>query len=299
MIQLADLPVPAVSLDPGGKITAVNSAAGRLLPLVEGMLLQDFVHPDSEVRIIDLLGSPMAATRLHLTGAGNDHFVDVIAAKATADVTNLFLIDASEAVALGRQIQGLQQPGKKLLNQLHTSNTSMMGYTDLIAVMLEEDEPLSGERLAVVQRYLKEISRAQESIDRLLKVARFGKRPDPTIVPLSRRQVVIVDDEPAITELLAELMQSLKHRVSVFADGSAALAFCLKNIDAIDLVIADSRMPGISGHALADSVHQARALLPVVLCAEENITIDPTRQLYHCRKPIDINDLIQMVAELI
>lgn len=67
------------------------------------------------------------------------------------------------------------------------------------------------------------------------------------LVP-ARRTALIVDDEPDIGQLLAEMLQKLGYRIEVKVSGEAAQAV-LKQRD-YDVVLCDLRMPGLDGPGL-------------------------------------------------
>ncbi|MEI6046025.1 MAG: response regulator [Chloroflexota bacterium] len=61
-------------------------------------------------------------------------------------------------------------------------------------------------------------------------------------------KILIVDDEPMIVTLLAEIAVEYDHTVFVALNGNQALEICLKENPA--LVISDIMMPGIDGYEL-------------------------------------------------
>jgi CheY-like chemotaxis protein len=60
-----------------------------------------------------------------------------------------------------------------------------------------------------------------------------------------RRRVLVVDDNPASAETLAEVLEMLGHDVDVAFDGPGALAMARMNPP--DVVICDIGLPGMSG----------------------------------------------------
>ena len=74
--------------------------------------------------------------------------------------------------------------------------------------------------------------------------------------------VLVVDDDPAVRDLLHEYLGDNELRVSVAADGAAMLeAF---DREAIDLVLLDVRLPGENGMRLAARLRE-RARVPIIL----------------------------------
>jgi two-component system OmpR family response regulator len=74
--------------------------------------------------------------------------------------------------------------------------------------------------------------------------------------------ILVVDDDPAVRELLLEYLAANELRVSAVASGAAMLE--LLEREAIDLVLLDLKMPGEDGMQLARALRE-RAGIPIVL----------------------------------
>jgi CheY-like chemotaxis protein len=75
--------------------------------------------------------------------------------------------------------------------------------------------------------------------------------------------VLVVDDEEAVRETLAEMLVSLGHRATVVEGGAEALA--LLEDARFDLVFTDLSMPEMDGIEVAREIRRRRAGLPVVI----------------------------------
>ncbi|MDH4174586.1 MAG: response regulator [Betaproteobacteria bacterium] len=86
-----------------------------------------------------------------------------------------------------------------------------------------------------------------------------------SIVAARRGRILVVDDQRANVEMLAELLRSRGYLVDGCYDGESALAKIAEMKP--DLVISDIRMPGIDGYELTHRLRgdPATELLPVVL----------------------------------
>ena len=75
--------------------------------------------------------------------------------------------------------------------------------------------------------------------------------------------ILHVGDEPAARPGLADAVERAGHR----AIGARSVAEALETLgrDAVDLIIADHRAPGISGHALRDALERAGHDVPLVV----------------------------------
>ena len=66
-------------------------------------------------------------------------------------------------------------------------------------------------------------------------------------VGIPRGRILVVDDEPTVASLIADVLQKDGCRVSTFTDSQAALAQALR--EAFELIICDIRMPGLNAPA--------------------------------------------------
>lgn len=75
--------------------------------------------------------------------------------------------------------------------------------------------------------------------------------------------ILLVDDEPGLREIVAELLRGDGHRVRTVASGAEALD--LLDRERFNLVITDRAMPGMSGDLLAAAVKRRVPTLPVLM----------------------------------
>jgi two-component system response regulator ResD len=79
---------------------------------------------------------------------------------------------------------------------------------------------------------------------------------------LERRRVLVIDDDPNVSEVVATYLRKEGAVVSVEADGEAGLAAALA--DPPDLVVLDLMLPGIDGLEVCRRI-QALAPVPIVM----------------------------------
>lgn len=77
------------------------------------------------------------------------------------------------------------------------------------------------------------------------------------------RAILVVDDESVIRRLLVQVLGSLGYRIESVASGELALRI-LEDDPAIELIITDVRMPGMTGQDLAEWVVRRRPDVLVV-----------------------------------
>ncbi|MCK4242928.1 MAG: response regulator, partial [Dehalococcoidia bacterium] len=92
--------------------------------------------------------------------------------------------------------------------------------------------------------------------------------------PSSTRKVniLLVDDDPEVSEVLELMLAQIGHEVTVVAQGQEAIA--LFEQSDYDLVITDLGMPDISGWEVAKAVKEKRPETPVVLITGWGIQLD-------------------------
>ena len=77
--------------------------------------------------------------------------------------------------------------------------------------------------------------------------------------------ILVVDDEPALTDILQKQLQRLNYQVVITTSPIEALGWVRKSPEQFDLVITDLTMPEMKGVALAEQIHLIRPEMPVVL----------------------------------
>jgi DNA-binding response OmpR family regulator len=105
-------------------------------------------------------------------------------------------------------------------------------------------------------------------------------------------RVLIVDDEPSILEMLAEILATEGHTVTTATTGGAALK-CLDTFPA-DVIVLDLVMPGMSGNQLLAALRARGVDVPAIA-----ITGAPDKAgpgfLAVLDKPIDVGRLSSLV----
>jgi CheY-like chemotaxis protein len=118
----------------------------------------------------------------------------------------------------------------------------------------------------------------------------------------SVRRILIVDDEPALREILAAVLADEGYAVQTAADGRSALDLFAATPP--DLVITDISMPRLDGWGLLAQIRQDDPTLPVLLIS----AIRPTRtgrpasapdHTAFLAKPFDLEALLDLVTHLI
>ncbi len=82
--------------------------------------------------------------------------------------------------------------------------------------------------------------------------------------PSSRAVILVVDDDPLIAMSTVEMLEDLGHR-AIEANSAAEALEILKDGQAIDLMLTDQAMPGMTGLQLAEIAHKQRPKMPILL----------------------------------
>ncbi len=114
--------------------------------------------------------------------------------------------------------------------------------------------------------------------------------------------ILIVDDDPAVRESLAEALTDMGHTALEAPDGAAALALVAEQ--PVDAVLLDLRMPGLDGLEVlrrlrAQPDAPPTAVLTAVPTAANTIEAMRLGAVDHLTKPIGRADLAALVARLL
>ena len=116
------------------------------------------------------------------------------------------------------------------------------------------------------------------------------------------QRILIVDDEPALREILAAILADEGYAVQTAADGRSALD--LIGAAPPDLVITDISMPRLDGWGLLAQVRQDDPTLPVLLISAlrptlMGRTLPTSNHTAFLAKPFDLDVLLERITRLI
>jgi CheY-like chemotaxis protein len=115
------------------------------------------------------------------------------------------------------------------------------------------------------------------------------------------RRVLLVDDERLVRETLAAELEDAGCAVLAAGDGAQALAL-LERGEAVDALVSDLSMPGMSGTTLIDEAQRRRPGLPAVLLtgyADDTARLEGNRAFLLLRKPASGQQLAGHVETLL
>ncbi|MEO8178160.1 MAG: ATP-binding protein [Deltaproteobacteria bacterium] len=89
--------------------------------------------------------------------------------------------------------------------------------------------------------------------------------PAAVVAPLGARNILLIDDEPAVRVVTGRLLNELGHRVMTADSGQRGLELFSEQPAAIDLVVLDLTMPETPGEQILDELRLVRRDVPVVI----------------------------------
>ena len=111
-------------------------------------------------------------------------------------------------------------------------------------------------------------------------------------------RVLVADDNRQLVEMLRATLEDAGFEVVTAYSGLAAAALIER--EDVDLLILDVLMPGVSGDAVADLLHELRPQVPVLLMTGDyGDQFAQTAGRPWLRKPFTEQELIRAVGELL
>jgi DNA-binding response OmpR family regulator len=115
------------------------------------------------------------------------------------------------------------------------------------------------------------------------------------------KKILVVDDEPAIRDLVQMVLTREGYQVSVAQDGQTALTL-VRSIQP-DLILLDLMLPDISGHEVCKRIN-AQYQIPIIMLTAKNDIVDKVLGLEfgaddYITKPFDTRELLARLKALL
>lgn len=121
---------------------------------------------------------------------------------------------------------------------------------------------------------------------------------------IAMQHILIVEDDPHIANGIQFNLEAEGYFVTVLGEGPAAVAFFKEHRQAVDLMILDLMLPGMSGYAVCEEIRQLDADLPILILSARTLTEDRVRGFnvgadVYLQKPFDLEELLSIVRNLL
>ncbi|BDG03122.1 response regulator transcription factor [Anaeromyxobacter oryzae] len=121
----------------------------------------------------------------------------------------------------------------------------------------------------------------------------------PREQPGAERYVLVVDDDPDVREVVADMLRLEGHAVRVASDGADALEVIASQPGRPSLLLLDLMMPRMSGWELLRRLRADSGLACIPICLMSAVDPHGTAGADHAlRKPFDLADLLAVVGRL-
>ncbi len=128
--------------------------------------------------------------------------------------------------------------------------------------------------------------------------------PEPEINSTRAADILVLDDEKAIADMLAEILEIIGHRVTVCCSPARALE--LLDTTSFDLVISDFRMPGLNGQQFYEQAIQGHpSLTHRIVFLTGDVVNEATLSFLksignpHLAKPFNLKKVQEIVAAVL
>lgn len=117
------------------------------------------------------------------------------------------------------------------------------------------------------------------------------------MVALRPPRILVVDDEPAVRELIVRALQEAGYEVVAVKDGEAGLEAAKSAGVPYDLVLTNSYMPTMTGEQLIGHLRELFPRLPILHLDDLSHPIGPNAEMVPTLyKPFSITALLEAVA---
>jgi two-component system OmpR family response regulator len=116
--------------------------------------------------------------------------------------------------------------------------------------------------------------------------------------------ILVVEDEQHLAFGIKFNLEAEGYGVTVVGDGQAAVSFLESGSPAIDLVVLDIMLPGMSGYDVCTAIRAREDTVPVVMLSARTLVEDRIRGFdagtdVYLQKPFDLEELISVVRSLL
>jgi two-component system OmpR family response regulator len=119
-----------------------------------------------------------------------------------------------------------------------------------------------------------------------------------------RKHILVVEDEEHLAHGIKYNLEAEGYQATTIGEGPLALKFIEENPGAVDLVVLDLMLPGMSGYAVCESLRAGGHNMPVLILSARTLTEDRTRGFevgadQYLMKPFDLDEFLSRVKNLL
>lgn len=119
-----------------------------------------------------------------------------------------------------------------------------------------------------------------------------------------RPHILVVEDEQHLGVGIKYNLEAENYRVTLVEDGPTALKLVDSGGEAINLVVLDLMLPGMSGYTVCETIRDAGLNVPILMLSARTLAEDRTRGFdvganQYMSKPFDLDELISRVKNLL
>jgi CheY-like chemotaxis protein len=194
---------------------------------------------------------------------------------------------------------------RRIAHDLNNVAFVISGYAQQIEESLGQDHDLQAD----VQQILAEIPRLTAIVDRIRSLdpveAATGSEmivDDIIISDTHKPRILLVEDEPAVRDLLRQALERRGYHVDTGATGAEGLALC-DELEPPDLLITDLILPGATGPVIVEKLRRRAPEVKVLLMS--GYAEHPLLDAMHAAgepclvKPFEIASFSETVARLL
>jgi CheY-like chemotaxis protein len=146
----------------------------------------------------------------------------------------------------------MNSDARRLAHDLNNIAFVISGYAQRLEETIEKSDP----RREDVDAILDAVPRLAEVVERIRKMDATRDAQPP--------RILLVEDEPAVRELLRHALVRRGYQVETGSNGDEGMALC-ESLDPPDLLITDLILPGATGTAIAERLRQRAPGVKVLL----------------------------------
>lgn len=118
------------------------------------------------------------------------------------------------------------------------------------------------------------------------------------------KHILVVEDEAHLANGIKVNLEAEGYRVTALGDGPSAIRLIEREGEAVDLVVLDIMLPGMSGYAVCEALRAADHIMPVLILSARSLAEDRTRGFdvgadEYLMKPFDLEEFLSRVKGLL